>query len=46
MRYLALACDDDGTLAAEGLVAPETLDAYMIAVCTPLGICKGTLYMR
>jgi hypothetical protein len=24
MRYLALACDYDGTLAAEGLVASET----------------------
>ena len=27
MRYLALACDYDGTLAAEGRVAPETVEA-------------------
>ncbi len=27
MRYLALASDYDGTLAADGVVAPETLDA-------------------
>jgi hydroxymethylpyrimidine pyrophosphatase-like HAD family hydrolase len=27
MRYLALACDYDGTLAAAGLVAPETVAA-------------------
>ena len=27
MRYLALACDYDGTLASEGRVAPETVAA-------------------
>ena len=27
MRYLALACDYDGTLAAEGRVPPETVGA-------------------
>jgi hypothetical protein len=27
MRYLALACDYDGTLASEGRVAPETVGA-------------------